>query len=202
MSFRDFSYDQVKKKLGVSLSNGKLFPDLTPSVVPEWLPSAIARGMDNGMQNEKARSEFIIAPVLLAFRETMGRRISVLSGTTFNVDAANGLNGECDFILAPFEPLPVIREPLLTIVEAKREDIEAGVPQCLAQMVAARIYNEGKGLKGRPVFGCVTSGEIWAFLRIDGSNAMLDTDRFYLGDPQSILAALRRCVEIAGEGII
>ena len=65
------------------------------------------------------------------------------------VDAGRGLQGECDFILALTEPVPRLRAPLVTVVEAKKNDIEAGLGQCVAQMVAARDYNEREStLKG------------------------------------------------------
>lgn len=76
----------------------------------------------------------------------------------------------------------------MTIVEAEENDIEAGLGQCIAQMVAARIYNERSGRSGA-VYGCVTTGEVWQFLRLDGQVALIDTTWRYINDVGSILSA-------------
>ena len=125
---------------------------------------------------------------MLGVRELSGGRISILSGQRLDVDAGRRLQGECDFILALSEPLPRLRAPLVTIVEAKKNDIEAGLGQCIAQMVAAQLFNERAGHSG-VVFGCVTTGEDWQFLRLEGQAVLIDTTRRYINDVGSILAA-------------
>jgi hypothetical protein len=113
--------------------------------VPAWLQDLLARGMQLALLSEKARSEFIVAPTLLAVRELSGDRVAILSGQRLDVDPARKLLGECDFILALSEPVPRLRAPVFTVVEAKKNDIEAGLGQCVAQMVAVPAYNEGSG---------------------------------------------------------
>lgn len=146
--------------------------------------------MELALRSEKARSEFIVAPILLAVREISGNQIAILSGEKLDVDASKRLVGECDFLLARAEPLPRLRPPLLTIVEAKRNDIDLGLGQCAAQMVAARIFNERAGVAPRPIHGCVTTGENWQFMRLDGTELMIDPLRIYINRVDSILGAL------------
>ncbi len=195
MAFTDFTLESVEAELGVTARPGVVFPTLPEVSAPAWLTEALARGMELALVSEKARSEFIVAPLLLAVRELSGGRISILSGQRLDVDPERRLIGECDFILALSEPLPILRAPLVTIVEAKKNDIEAGLGQCVAQMVAARMYNERSGRSGA-VYGCVTTGEVWQFLRLDGQTALLDTTRRYSNDVGSILAAF---LAIAGQ---
>ena len=56
-------------------------------------------------------------------------------------------------------------------------------------MVGARIFNERAGQPVEAVFGCVTNGEAWQFLRLGGPLAEIDSRRFYIDDVGSILAA-------------
>jgi hypothetical protein len=147
--------------------------------------------------SEKARSEFIVAPILLAVRELSGERFAILSGQRLDVDPARKLQGECDFILALSEPVPRLRAPVLTIVEAKKNDIEAGLGQCVAQMVAAQLYNERSGQPLPAISGCVTTGEAWQFLRLTGTVVTIDQGRFYIDNVGGILAALQASVEQA-----
>src|SRR5579862_5181915 len=102
MSYSEFTLESVERLLGVSARPADLFPDLRAASAPAWLSDLLLRGTQ-GMQlsliSEKARSEFIVAPVLLASRELSGNRFAIYSGQRLDVDLAKGLVGECDFIL-------------------------------------------------------------------------------------------------------
>ena len=63
-----------------------------------------------------------------------------------------------------------IQAPVHTIVEAKKEDINGGIGQCLAEMVAAQIFNKRKGAAVDRIYGVVTSGMAWRFLVLDSSS--------------------------------
>ena len=105
-----------------------------------------------------------------------------------------GLSGECGFILAASPSFPILHSPQVTIVEAKKNDIEVGLGQCVAEMVGARFFNERAGNKFGPMFGCVTTGETWQFLRLDGSTAVIDRKRYYIDNIGLVLAAWQAVV--------
>jgi len=153
------------------------------------------RGMQLALISEKARSEFIVAPILLAVRELSGLRIAILSGQRLDVDPGRRLVGECDFLLALSDPVPRLRAPLLAVVEAKKNDIEAGLGQCVAQMVAVQLYNERSGQAPAAVHGCVTTGETWQLLRLAGTAVTIDQHRLYIDNVGGILAALQAAVQ-------
>ena len=123
---------------------------------------------------------------------------SIYSGQRLDVDPSLGLVGECDFILAATSPLPALRPPLMIIVEAKKHDIEGGVWQCLAQMVGARIFNERAGRPPAPVYGCVTNGENWQFLRLVEQVAEIDVRRYYIDNVGGILSVFLRILGSGG----
>ncbi len=200
MAYTDFTLDSVEADLGVGQRPGPLFPALHDVAPPQWLSDQLARGMELALVSEKARSEFIVAPILLAVRELSGGRVAILSGPRLDVDPARRLSGECDFLLSLSDPLPRLRAPLLAVLEAKKNDIEAGLGQCAAQMVAAQIFNERGGQPGRPIFGCVTTGEDWQFLRLDGQELVIDPARRYINQVGSVLAALLAAVGLARSG--
>jgi hypothetical protein len=193
MAFSDFTLESASRLLGVISRAADLFPDLQPATAPPWLLEDIARG-GQGIQlsllSEKSRSEFIVAPILLAARELSGNRFAIYSGQRFDVDAERGLVGECDFILAASDPVLPLQSPIATVVEAKKNDIEGGLGQCIAQMVAADQFNRDSGRSGAPVFGCVTTGEAWQFARLAGSESLLERRRYYIDAIGLILAAL------------
>lgn len=194
MAYTEFAADTVQSRLGVSFRAAELFPALAPVGVPDWLRDQLAKTRQLALLSEKSRSEFIVAPVLIAARDLAGGGIAILSGQRLDVDAAKGLAGECDFLLSAGPQLPILQAPLLTVVEAKKHDIESGLGQCVAQMVGVRLFNERAGIAPRPVFGCVTSGEAWQFLRLADVVAEVDPSRLYLDNLGGILAALLRAV--------
>lgn len=189
MPYTDFSIDSVMSGLDLEIVTGDLFPGLQPLPMQPWLRDLLDRGSHQVLLSEKARSEFIVVPILLASQELTKGAVTIYSGQRLDVDPSRGLVGECDFILSATLPLPGLRAPLVTIVEAKKHDIESGVWQCIAQMTGARIFNERAGQPIREIFGCVTNGEVWQFLRLVSNVATIDQRRFYLDNVGSILAA-------------
>lgn len=129
-------------------------------------------------RSEKARSEYIIAPILAEVYERTQNRVNLFSGTEFNVDESRGLAGYCDFLFT-LAPLAIdIQAPVISIVEAKKEEIVAGIPHCFAELVAAQIFNAAEGFTLDTLYGVVTSGTEWKFLRLHGVNATI-TERLY-----------------------
>lgn len=190
MPYTDFTLETIGSALGITVESGDLHANLAPAAVPGWTRELLERGLRQVLLSEKARSEFLVVPLLLACQEMCPSPISIYSGQRLDVDAELGLVGECDFILAGTTPVPALRAPLLTIVEAKKNDIESGVWQCVAQMVGARLFNEWSDLGSITVHGCVTNGEVWQFLRLSGTQATLDRRRYYIDNAGGILAVL------------
>ena len=197
MAYNEFTLESAEAELGIRAEPGELFPGLKPLPVPAWLQELLVRGMHLALISEKARSEFIVAPILLAVRDLSDSRVSILSGQRLDVDPVRRLQGECEFILALSEPVPMLRSPILMLVEAKKNDIEAAIGQCMAEMVAAQVYNVRAGNTMPAVCGCVTTGETWQFLRLIGTAVTIDQGRFYIDNVGGILAALRACIQQA-----
>ena len=191
MAYSDFTLEAVERQCGITTQEAGLFPGAPVAPVPDWLPGWLARGTRLALISEKARSEFIVVPILLAARELSGDRFAIYSGQRLDVDPDKGLVGECDFILALGPALPPLHAPLMTVVEAKKNDVEGGLGQCIAQMIAARQFNEAAGRTTSPVYGCVTTGETWQFLRLAGQVALLNRERYYLDNVAGILGALQ-----------
>jgi hypothetical protein len=168
--------------------------------MPAWVLDQLERGKSRAaIVSEKARSEFLVVPILLAAAESMDEDITIFSGQRLDVDPALGLMGECDFILALTPPIPRLKAPRVTMLEARNGDIEAGLGPCIAQAVAARLFNQRAGGPETPVFGCVTTGDDWQFFQLADSEVILDRKRLSLADPGAILASLRAILQLGRE---
>ena len=195
MTYSDFTLEMVERAFGVTVQPAALFPSLAPLPVPPWLQELLAKGRQLALISEKARSEFIVAPLLLASREISQGAVAIYSGMRLDVLPEQGLAGECDFVLTATPPVPVLHTPIVTVLEAKKNDVEGGLGQCAAQMMGARLLNQREGREGSPVFGCVTTGEAWQFLRLDETELRLDSARYYIDNVGGILAAFQAIID-------
>lgn len=191
MSYTDFDIPRVRKDLHLEVVVQKIDWQLNPVAPSDWLLKSLEKGEKNAFVSEKARSEFIVTPILLAAQEISNYKVQIFSGQILNVEPSIGLTGECDFILSKTEPTPALKSPIVSLVEAKKNDIELGLGQCIAQMFAAAIFNRQSGDSFQIVFGCVTTGETWQFLKLEESLAIVDSERFYLSEVEKILGVFK-----------
>ena len=61
-----------------------------------------------------------------------------------------------------------------------------------------RIFNERAGRASAPVYGCVTNGETWQFLRLVEQVAEIDIRRYYINDVGEILSVFRKILGAGG----
>ena len=196
MSYKSFTFQQLKDRFGLDislspiLSNTKLIP-LEPS---PWLWRAIEISSNTAVTTAKERAERIISPVLLECREKNNRKFSIFSGWSFEVDVSRGLHGECDFLLSdvPFDF--EIKVPFFAVRETKGGEIESCLPQCAAQMVAAQLFNERQQNSKPAVFGCVSTGVVWRFLKLEENHLIIDDDVYYIDNVPLVLGALQKIV--------
>ena len=132
----------------------------------------------------------IIAPMLIEIRKILNRQISLFSGVEFHVDASLGLTGVCDYLISKSTNQVYINAPVVIIVEAKNENIKAGLPQCIAAMYAAKIYNEREHNDMDRILGVVTTGSNWKFLTLEDTHVLIDYDEYLIDQAGKILAII------------
>ncbi|MFB2972833.1 hypothetical protein ACE1CD_28065 [Aerosakkonema sp. BLCC-F183] len=156
--------------------------DVLAGTLKESLPIVAISG------SQKARSEGIIYPVLLEVRRILDRQISLFSGEDFTVEEAIGLNGVCDFILTRSTEVLEIEAPTVVIVEAKKTDLKTGIGQCIAEMVAAQRFNQIKDKSIPTIYGSVSNGIQWQFLKLEGQTIAIDLSVYPLPPVDQILS--------------
>ncbi len=194
MSYSSFTAKKLKEQFGITqVFEKKLFANVKTIEASKWLRHSLDKNADFAVLqgSEKARSEFIIAPVLAELREIADGKISLFSGIRFDVDKSQKLEGECDFLISRSPDQAVLEAPVVVAVEAKRQDFEKGIAQCVAEMVASLIFNERKGSKLNVVYGCVTTGDVWRFLLLKENKVYVDSIAFDVNeDLERILGIL------------
>jgi hypothetical protein len=193
MEFSDFHLEMAVGRLGLTLSDRvDLFEGVEPLEIPPILRTVIKRWAPQAIEvnTEKARSELIIAPILMESAYLSGGRLGVYSGVSLDVDRDRGLFGRCDFLVGRKAGPFLLGSPLLAVVEAKNEDIPGNLGQCVAEMVGVRDLNERKGQPTPVVHGTVTTGAEWLFLRLDATVVTFDSRDRSLDDLGKIIAYL------------
>ncbi len=132
----------------------------------------------------------IIAPILIEVKKLFNSQISLFSGVDFNVDATQGLSGTCDFLISRSPEQLFVKAPVITIVEAKKENLNAGIGQCVASMLAAKLFNEREGNEIQIIYGAVTTGNIWKFLKLEEQVVDIDLSEYFIGNLSKILGIL------------
>jgi len=193
MAYSDFSLAKVSKTFELKILDAvnmfSAIPDLeSSSFLVETLLYTVPLAISSN--TEKARSEMIIAPILIELRKQFNSEISFFSGIDFTIDAEKGLNGSCDFLISRSPELLIVTAPVVIIVEAKKENINGGLGQCVAEMLAARIFNEREGNEIPAIYGAVTSGTNWRFLKLKDQVIEIDLTEYYLRDVNKILGIL------------
>lgn len=197
MAYSDFTLAKVTRQFGLKVTDKIRMYSEIPEVLPsDFLTQTIEQNMPLAIASntEKARSEMIIAPILIELRKQRQNQISLFSGIDFSVDSEQGLNGNCDFIISRSPELLILNAPVTIIVEAKKENINGGLGQCVAEMLGARIFNEREGNQISTIYGTVTSGTNWRFLQLDGDIVNIDLDEYYLSDVNKILGILTNSI--------
>ena len=192
MAYSKFtSINQLKTRFNIKTNDEKLF-SFNEFVQPsDWLLATLEKAKRMRFNTEKERSERLVSPVLTELNERNDFKITVYSGKELNVDPKNGLNGECDYILSWKTSMEVIESPIFSLVEAKKNDMELGVAQCAAQMIAAQLFNANENKPIDKIYGCSSTGTEWRFLCLEGQKLTLDIDLYYINEPEKLLTVLQ-----------
>jgi hypothetical protein len=184
---------KVKKAFEITvIENGRFIPEVNAINASNVLLGYLAESLPivSTSGSEKARSEGIIYPVLLEVRRILERRTSLFSGESFDVDESVGLNGLCDFLITRSTEVLEIESPVVVLVEAQKTDLKTGIGQCLAEMIAAQRFNEAAANSISVIYGCVSNGLQWQFLKLQEKEATIDLNVYSLLPVDQILGFL------------
>jgi hypothetical protein len=193
MSYSDFTLKKVKQNLGIKvIEDEDLFSQVEAVKISDYLTTTLKYNLPLAMAlgTEKARSELVIANVLLEVRKKLDNKVSFFSGINLDVDKSKSLTGFCDFIMSQSSEQFYMSSPIITVVEAKNESINSGLGQCIAEMYASSLFNDKEGTHLPVIYGAVTTGSTWRFLRYENKKAYIDLPEYYIADVTKIMGIL------------
>jgi hypothetical protein len=198
MPYNQFKLEQIKSEFGITLSEKfGLFAEIPEVSYSQFLSETLEYNIPLALaiNSEKSRSEMIVAPILIELRKQFDNGIGLFSGKDFTVDTQRGLNGFCDFLISKSPEQLIIEAPVIALVEAKNDNIESGLAQCMAETIAAQLFNQQKGNEIKKVYGVVTTGSLWKFMQLEEQTISIDINEYFVGNPGKILGILKSFIE-------
>ncbi len=165
---------QVTKTFGLDARKKVLFPEIDLVMPSKWLEETLQKAQLFPLTNEKSKSEKIVSPILSEVAEFYLDSVTLFSGEDLSVDSTKDLSGECDFFFILEAYKPYVESPIISLVEAKDEDMDYGIAQCSAQLYGAKLYNEMEGKNIPVLYGCATNSHDWQFIRFENDVFYID----------------------------
>ena len=196
MAYSEFiRLNQLKTDFGIDHEMTAFRWELENVSPSQHLIDDLSEASSMPLLTEKAKSEFLISPVLKELRRNC--LIGIFSGYEFDVDEKRKLTGFCDYLLAPDTQSIEIKSPVFCIVEAKNRSIEEGFAEVGSEMIAARLFNEKNGVITPTVYGCVTNAYEWNFLKLENEILFIENRRYFLQGDDNLRTLLQILCNIA-----
>lgn len=198
MAYSNFTLETVQKTFQLEkIESTDIFSHIEPVEPSEDLTKELIKKVPLAVaiRTEKARSELIVANILVELREHFEHRISFFSGIDFSIDPESGLTGVCDFLVSLSPDQFYLEAPAIILVEAKNADPATGLGQCVAEMLAAQRFNAERGNEIPCIYGATTTGTEWLFLKLEGRKIYVDMGVYPIKQCSEILGILSSMVD-------
>jgi hypothetical protein len=197
MPYQNFTLETVTHQFELNLRDLR-FCESLPSADPQpefltifqqWFRLA------QTAQSAKAKSELLVSPILAEVMQLTQKRVQLFSGQEFNVEIDLGIDGVVDFLLSKSTTPYIVEAPIIVLVEANPEGLDLGWGECVAEMIAAQKFNTRKGNEISVIYGSVTNGKLWQFLKLEGKDVTIDIHEYYVTPVERILGILKWMVD-------
>lgn len=180
--YRKYTATELKKIFRVEIKNkenlfegfipsGQAYSELQVAVMNMSVRLRISK-----FDNEATRGNLLVSRILWTAAEVYQLGVFFEPTITLPQDASlnlpHPLNGSYDGALS-LDEIDLV-SPLISIVEVKRSSLSDGLEQCIAEMyTTVQVFQQEK------VYGIITDGEIWEFLRFENSVVAVDARNYY-----------------------
>lgn len=197
MPYSNFTLKRVKAEFDINVvENRDLFSMIGEVEVSNYLKTTLNYNVPLALaiSTEKARSEMIISNVLIELKKLLNDEIGLFSGINLDIDKDRDLNGFCEYIISKSSEQFYLNSPIVAIVEAKNEQLTSGLGQCIAEMIASKIFNENEGNNVDKIYGAVTTGNTWKFLKYINNTAYIDKLEYHIANVNMIMGIFVKMV--------
>lgn len=170
-----FGYSFARTKLNLAHYQGNLdrIDDLK-NRIEEVLPYA-------SLSSEAARRELLISPLILDLVHYTKAEIFI----EYSIKVSDQLQGYLDYFLE--------NTSNLLVIEAKKEDLDYGMTQLIAELIALEQWQDSK--VHPQLIGAVTTGKIWEFARLNRNEKTIEQGLGSYRVPEDIEPLMRILVQ-------
>lgn len=181
-TFSSFRYKEAFKQLNIDdLLAWQI--DYIPIQPSDFFQERLKRLQCFDLQSYERSKELLIDAIC---EEAIQRFVTLKIWKGANLES-DSVAGETDYLIAARKAY--LEAPFICIIEAKKDDFEQGLAQCLVEMQACQWNNQQVG-KDIDVFGVVTNGEGWKFYKLEVQNNVHETVLYSISDLSSVLGVL------------
>jgi hypothetical protein len=135
------------------------------------------------LQRSEEGKKILIDAILIEAIQSF-KRLKIWKGMSLESEVAHGA---ADYLVT--ENLGYFEAPLLCVIEAKKDDFEQGLAQCLVELQACQQTNHAIA-RSIDVFGIVTNGSTWQFYKSMPSGEVYESLPYAVSELSSILGIL------------
>lgn len=200
MAFGSYkSLGEFAKQFQLRVENAN-FINVLPATVDERFSSDFSFTLRNidVRASEAAIGEFMITPILKEVWRNYADYLLIWSHVSLIFEQE--FAGFPDYLFTKKTELGLVQDkPYLMVVEAKKDDFDAGWAQCAAALFAAQQINQSENLV---LYGIVSNGDGWQFGKFQAMSFVRDTRTFGISDLVELFGALHFVFESAKEQAI
>jgi hypothetical protein len=192
MAYSNFTLAKLKRDYGLQQKDIFLFQGIDIKIVEasQRLKDDLQEAKEVPLMSEKAKSEYIIAPITRELKRN-NPFITIFSGYTFNIESDKELSGSPDFLISAKSGIVEPERPIFCLFESKNKEAAEGFAQCAAEMYAARLFNQENNEPYETIYGVVTNAYDWVFLKLEGNTIFIDKERYFLNELPKLLGILQ-----------
>lgn len=196
MAYSNFTLTKLKKNYGLEQIDTYLFNDLQiENIAPSnKLKEDILEAKGVPLMSEKAKSEYIIAPITRELKRN-NPHITIFSGYALSIESDKELNGNPDFMISAKPRIVEPEKPIFCLFESKNKEPNEGFAQCAAEMYAAKLFNDENNENIETIYGAVTNAYDWVFLKLEKNTILIDKERYFLNDLPKILGIFQYIID-------
>jgi hypothetical protein len=196
MAYSNFTLAKLKKDYGLLQKDIFLFENVDIKMVEasQRLKDDLQEAKGVPLMSEKAKSEYIIAPITRELKRN-NPFITIFSGYTFNIESDKELSGSPDFLIAAKPSIVEPERPIFCLFESKNKEAAEGFAQCAAEMYAARLFNRENNEPYETIYGVVTNAYDWIFMKLEGDTILIDKERYFLNELPKLLGIFQFIIE-------
>ncbi len=178
MAYTNFeNLKQVNEKLKIKIKRDFILSSKSFEINSYYYKVIIRNLQDETvLVSEASICEKLIAPIIneVAYYNNL----KIWSHIQFDLEGSDDLKGVPDYLIGVIDDdATSIKNPILCLGEAKKEDFVKGWAQVAAEMFVAHKKNENAG-KSVPIYGLVTTGKEWEFGILEDNLLRIDKNRY------------------------